>query len=62
MKPSDASLLSKEKVRAKIPGPLAYNSRAGFLPYDTAVLYEMEVVQVTRGFACWSFARVGFKI
>lgn len=38
-----------EKLRAKIPGPLAYNTRAGFLPYDTAVLYEVELVSVTRG-------------
>lgn len=38
-----------EKVRAKIPGALAYNTRAGFLPYDTAVLYEMEMVSITRG-------------
>ncbi|CAE7359588.1 Fkbp11 [Symbiodinium natans] len=43
------TMCENEKVRAKIPGPLAYNSRGGFLPYDTAVLYEMEVVQVTRG-------------
>lgn len=26
-----------------------YNTRAGFLPYDTAVVYEMEVVSITRG-------------
>ena len=26
-----------------------YNTRAGFLPYDTAVRYEMEVVTITRG-------------
>ena len=38
-----------EKVRAKIPGPLAYNTRAGFLPYDTTVLYEMELISITRG-------------
>ncbi|CAE7527849.1 FKBP11 [Symbiodinium pilosum] len=43
------TMCENEKVRAKIPGPLAYNSRAGFLPYDTVVLYEMEMVQVTRG-------------
>lgn len=39
----------KEKVRAKIPGPLAYNTRAGFLPYDTTILYEMELISITRG-------------
>ena len=31
---------------------LRYNTRAGFLPYDTAVLYEMEVVSITRGGDC----------
>ena len=28
---------------------MRYNTRAGFLPYDTAVLYEMEMVSITRG-------------
>jgi len=43
------TMCESEKVRARIPGPLAYNFRSGFLPYDTAVLYEMEVTRVTRG-------------
>eukprot|EP00928_Gymnodinium_smaydae_P030609 TRINITY_DN22714_c0_g1_i1.p1 TRINITY_DN22714_c0_g1~~TRINITY_DN22714_c0_g1_i1.p1 ORF type:complete len:243 (-),score=28.36 TRINITY_DN22714_c0_g1_i1:57-785(-) len=38
-----------EQVRATIPGPLAYNSRPGFLPYDTSVTYEMEVVSIEQG-------------
>merc|ERR1712203_982639 len=28
-----------ETLRATIPGPLAYNTKAGFLPYDTVVAY-----------------------
>ena len=34
---------------AKSPWSTRYNTRAGFLPYDTAVLYEMEMVSITRG-------------
>eukprot|EP00913_Durusdinium_trenchii_P024347 g22857.t1 len=45
----DSNIDQKTKELAKIPGPLAYNTRAGFLPYDTAVLYEVELVSVTRG-------------
>mmetsp|Transcript_117070 Transcript_117070/g.331327 ORF Transcript_117070/g.331327 Transcript_117070/m.331327 type:complete len:246 (-) Transcript_117070:138-875(-) len=38
-----------ETVRATIPGPLAFDTRAGFLPYGTSVMYEMEVVSVKKG-------------
>merc|ERR1740123_322730 len=38
-----------ETVRAMIPGPLAYDTRKGFLPYGTSVLYEMELVSFKKG-------------
>mmetsp|Transcript_27527 Transcript_27527/g.37181 ORF Transcript_27527/g.37181 Transcript_27527/m.37181 type:complete len:236 (+) Transcript_27527:70-777(+) len=38
-----------ETVRATIPGPLAYNGRANFLPYNTKVMYQMELVSFTKG-------------
>jgi len=37
-----------ETVRAVIPGPLAYDTRKGFFPYGTSVLYEMELVSLKK--------------
>merc|ERR1711920_631332 len=37
-----------ETVRAMIPGPLAFNTKGGFLPYDTKVVYEIELISWER--------------
>merc|ERR1719223_2415405 len=38
-----------EIVKATIPGPLAFNTKSGSLPYHTSIMYEIELFIVTRG-------------
>eukprot|EP00931_Biecheleriopsis_adriatica_P055756 TRINITY_DN33037_c0_g1_i1.p1 TRINITY_DN33037_c0_g1~~TRINITY_DN33037_c0_g1_i1.p1 ORF type:complete len:249 (+),score=55.56 TRINITY_DN33037_c0_g1_i1:35-781(+) len=42
-------MCADEVLKVTIPGPLAYNGRGNFLPYNTKVMYELEVVEVKKG-------------